>query len=155
MNTRSAPGAKSLDERLSAAFAGIDASPDFDVRLMARIATESQTDAILQASRARRLEQERYSVARRELLSWGHKLRSLLRLATLDVLGTAALVVIAALAAWSELAPLLGREIGPQLMGELRQNAMIMLPSVLGILIGLIPLAGIMVKQHRARLQYP
>ena len=143
MNMQSPRDASKLDERLSAAFAGLDTGPDFDARLLARIATESQMDTAPQALRALRLEQARYCAARRDLLSWKHELRAILRLMTLDTLGAGVLAVVAAFAIWSQIGPLVGRQLGPELVEELRQNAQIVLPSMLGLIIGLVPLIAV------------
>jgi hypothetical protein len=128
-----------LEERLKAAFAGLDTRPDFDTRFKARLASVSQLDAAALAGRARRSEQERYRAAL-ERASWRREVRSLTRHLTLDTLGAAALIAVAILAVWTELGPLIGQQLGPQFTDGLRQNAAIVWPSVVGMMLGLSPL---------------
>ena len=99
-----------LDERLKVLFGGLDAGPDFEARLMARLQAESQTDGKERAMRARRQENERHARALSDLMSWRH---SMLRLLTLDTLGIGLLLVVAVVMAWPYL--------NPQLMGGLSQ----------------------------------
>jgi hypothetical protein len=86
-----------LEGHLRALFGNLDTRPDFDARLTARLWAESQTDATERAVRARQLERARYRRAVLELQSWR---RSMLRRLTLDTLGVALMVVVAAFTAW-------------------------------------------------------
>jgi len=112
-----------LDERLLALFRGLDAGPDFDARLMARLRTESQTDGIARATRARQQESVRHARALSDLQSWR---RSMLRLLTLDTLGIGLLLVVAVVTAWPHL--------DPQVMDGLRQYGLPIVAS-LGVLL--------------------
>jgi hypothetical protein len=117
-----------LDERLQALFRGLDAGPDFDARLMARLRAEAQTDEIERAMRARQQESERHAKALSDLQSWR---RSMLRLLTLDTLGVGLLLVGAAVTAWPHL--------DPQVMDGLRQYGLLIATS-LGVLLAVLPL---------------
>lgn len=86
-----------LDRHLQGLFGGLDTGADFDARLMARLRAESQTEATRRAVRARQQELARYRKAVLELQSWR---RSMLRPLTLDTLGIAFTIVVAAVAAW-------------------------------------------------------
>jgi len=112
-----------LDERLLALFRGLDVGPDFDARLIARLRTESQTDGIERATRARRQESVRHARALSDLQSWR---RSMLRLLTLDTLGIGLLLVVAVVTAWPHL--------DPQVMDGLRQYGLPIVAS-LGVLL--------------------
>jgi hypothetical protein len=94
--------ANTLDTRLSAAFRGLDADPDFDARLVARLHAESQIDTAERARRARRLEQERYGDAKLELLSWRNRIRSISTFVTLESVGVAAITLGALAFAWQQ-----------------------------------------------------
>ena len=86
-----------LDGHLRALFGGLDTPPDFEARLTARLWAESRTDATERAVRARQQEHARYRRAVLELQSWR---RSMLRRLTLDTLGVAFMVLVAAFTAW-------------------------------------------------------
>lgn len=122
----STPDSK-LDERLLALFRGLDAGPDFDARLMARLQAESQTDEIDRAMRARQQERERYARALSDLQSWR---RSTLRLLTLDTLAIGLLLVVAVVTALSHL--------NPQVMEGLRQYGL-QVATTLGVLLAAVP----------------
>jgi hypothetical protein len=124
MNTRDSK----LDGRLLALFHGLDAGPDFDVRLMARLQAESQTDAIERAMHARQQERERHARALSDLQSWR---RSMLRLWTLDTLGIGLLLVLGVVTAWPHL--------NPQVMDGLRQYGLTV-ATTLGVLLAAVPL---------------
>lgn len=140
------PESRSLEERLARVFAGLEVSPDFDARLAARIARESERDFAERVSQARRLEQERYRAARLHR-GWRLEARALLQLITLETVGAAALVALAAMAlvapfsAWADLQM-------PELAEMLRQNATIIWPSMVGIALGLSP---VLAQRLRAR----
>ena len=90
-----------LDQRLMAAFRGLDVSPGFDARLLERLRAESVNDAARAGLLARQQEQLRYGAARRELMSWQWLLQSITRVVTLDRIGIAALAVGAIATTWS------------------------------------------------------
>jgi hypothetical protein len=121
-----------LNQRLSAAFGGLDTRADFNARLQARLHAESQKDATDLANRARRTEQERYVAARRELLSLRYWKKSFSRLVTrerfglgpLELAGAAALII-------GVLTSVISRD-------ELRQYAPTAI-TILGILLALSP----------------
>src|SRR5256885_1588842 len=117
-----------LDERLQALFNGLDAGPDFDVRLMARLQAESQTDGIERAMRARQQESERHARALSDLQSWR---RSMLRVLTLDTVGIGLLLVVAVITAWPHL--------NAQVMDGLRQYGL-QIATSLGVLLAGLPL---------------
>jgi len=75
-----------LDARLRSLYQGLDTSPDFDARVMARVSAELDANAAVNAARARAEEQRRYELAR-HTQSWGARLR---RAVTLETLGAAA-----------------------------------------------------------------
>ena len=127
-----------LDQRLQVLFRGLDAGPDFDARLMARLRAESQTDGVERVRRARQQEQERHGRALSELRSWR---RSMLRLLTLDTLGIGLLLVVAAVAAWPHL--------NPQILDGLRQFGPHIATS-LGVLLAAVPLAGMWAERYRS-----
>jgi len=126
-----------LDQHLQALFAGLDTAADFDARLMARLRAEPQTDATERAMRARQQERARYRRAVSELQSWR---RSMLSLLTLDTLGLALLLIVAAITTW----PRLGRDA----MDISHQYGPYILIS-LGILIAAVPLLGMWAEQTR------
>ena len=117
-----------LDERLRALFRGLDAGPDFDARLMARLQAESQTDAIERAVRARRVESERYA---RALSGLRRRRRSMLRLLTLDTFGIGLLLAVGVITAWPHL--------DSQALDGLRQYGLCIATS-LGVLLAAVPL---------------
>jgi hypothetical protein len=117
-----------LDERLKILFGGLDAGPDFDARLMARLQAESRTDRKERAMRARQQENERHARALSELVSWRH---SMLRLLTLDTLGIGLLLVAAVVTAWPHL--------NSQVMGGLSQYGLGIV-AMLGVLLAAAPL---------------
>lgn len=118
-----------LDKNLRALFGALDTRADFDVRLMARLQAESQTDALARARRARQQERARYRSA-----------RSMLRQVTLDTVGIAFLLVVAVVAIWPRVRPGaldLVREHGPYLA------------ILLSLLIAAVPLLGMWADQTR------
>jgi hypothetical protein len=131
----SGPDSK-LDEHLKALFARLDTRSDFDTRLMARLRAEAQTDASERAMRARQQEQARYRRAVGEVQSWS---RWMLRLLTLDSLGIALLLVVAAVTA--------GPHISPDVLSVLRQDAPYIV-MLLGVLIAAVPVMGMWVERH-------
>ena len=86
-----------LDRHLQGLFGSLDTGADFDARLMARLRAESQAEAAERAVRARQQERARYRRAVLELQSWR---RSMLRRLTLDTLGVAFMIVVAAVTVW-------------------------------------------------------
>ena len=132
----SAPDSE-LEKHLRALFGGLDAGPDFDARLMARLRTESQADAIERAARTRQQEQVRY---RRAVADLQNRRRSTLRLLTFDTLGIAFLLTVALVTAWPHLGPYVmdvSRQYGPHLV------------MLLGVLIAAVPLLGMWAEQTR------
>jgi hypothetical protein len=127
-----------LDQRLRALFRGLDAGPDFDVRLMARLRAESQTDGVERVMRARQQEQQRHGRALSDLRSWR---RSMLRLLTLDTLGVGLLLVVAVVAAWPH--------VNPQVLDGLRQFGPHLATS-LAVLLAAVPLAGMWAERNRS-----
>lgn len=127
-----------LDEHLGALFGGLDTAADFEARLMARLRAESQTDTAARAVRAREQERARYRRALLELHSWR---RSMLRLLTLDTLGIACLLVVAAVTAW----PYVNRD-GMEIW---RQYGPYIATS-LGVLIAALPVAGMWAERSRS-----
>lgn len=125
------------DQQLRALFGGLDTKADFDLRLMARLQAERQAEAIGRAALAREQERARY---RREVLGLQSWRRSMLRLLTLDILGIAALLVVAIGAAWQLL--------GGDVMGISRQYGPYIL-MVLSILIVGVPLSVMWAEQSR------
>jgi hypothetical protein len=117
-----------LDERLKVLFGGLDAGPDFDARLMARLQAESRTDRKERAMRARQQENERHARALSQLTSWRH---SMLRLLTLDTLGIGLLLIVAAVTVWPHL--------DPEVMDGLRQYG-VDIVAMLGVLLAAVPL---------------
>jgi hypothetical protein len=86
-----------LDRHLRALFGGLDTGAGFDARLMARLRAESQADPTERAARTRQQERARHRRAVLEVQSWR---RSMLRLLTLDSLGIAFMLMVAAVTAW-------------------------------------------------------
>jgi hypothetical protein len=127
-----------LDQRLQALFRGLDAGPDFDARLMARLRAESQTDVVERVTRARQQEQARHGKALSDLQSWR---RSMLRLLTLDTLGIGFLLVAAVVTAWPHL--------NPQVLDGLRQYGLHIATS-LGVLLATVPLVGMWAERYRS-----
>ena len=86
----------SLDARLRDICAGLDASPGFEARVMARVRAEGDAQDAARAARARAEESRRYELTKRRQSwrGWGR------RLATLDGVGAAALAGFIAQAAW-------------------------------------------------------
>jgi hypothetical protein len=126
-----------LDRHLQGLFGGLDTGADFDARLMARLRAESQAEAVERAVRARQQERARYRRAVLELQSWR---RSMLRRLTLDTLGIALMVVVAAVTAW----PHVNRNV----MDILRQYPYI--GTMLGILVPGVTLLAMWAQQsHR------
>ena len=125
-----------LDRHLQALFRGLDTGSDFDARLMARLRTESQTDATERAARTRQ-ERARH---RRAVVELQSSRRSMLRLLTLDTLGVALLLVAAVVTA------------GPRLSRDVMDISSQYAPYIamlLGILIASVPLAGMWAEQTR------
>lgn len=91
------PPHRDLDQRLTALFGGLDASPGFDARVMACLRTETQADAIERAARARQEEQHRYSKALAEALRGRRRSFGML---VLDTLGVAGLATAAGAMIW-------------------------------------------------------
>src|SRR5438477_10473978 len=83
-----------LDAQLEALFAGLDASADFDVRVMLRLQADTHSEAMDRILLLRRREQQRHvgelRIAR----------RSTLRAMTLGVLGSSFLAVALFVVAW-------------------------------------------------------
>jgi hypothetical protein len=131
-----------LDESLQRLFRDLDAAPDFDARLMARLRTESQTDAAERMTRARKQERERHENALLELQS---QRRSMLRLLTFDTLGIACLLIVAVAAVWPH--------VGPQLRDSMRQYGP-QIATLLGVLVAAVPLVGMWAEQHRSPTHY-
>src|SRR6266853_996695 len=132
MNTRDSQ----LDKHLEALFGGLDTAAEFATRLMARLQTESQTDAAERAIRAQQ-ERLRYRKARLELKSWR---RSMLRLLTLDALGIAVLLVVAVVMAWPRLngdVLDISRQYGPYIA------------TLFGVLVAAVPLVATWVERTR------
>lgn len=77
----------SLDARLSGLYRGLDASPDFDAGVMARVHAEAAALEAGNRARARAEEARRYELARRKQ-GWGAWFR---RIVTPHTLGAAAL----------------------------------------------------------------
>ena len=125
-----------LDKHLTALFAGLDTRSDFDARLMARLRAEAQTSASERAMRARQQEQARYRRAVVEVQSWR---RWMLRLLTLDTLGIALLLVVAAVAAWPH--------ISLDVLNVVRQYGPYMV-MLLGVLIAAVPVVGMWAEQN-------
>lgn len=138
MNTRDTQ----LDERLQRLFRDLDAAPDFDARLMARLRTESQTDTAERMMRAREQERERHEKA---LLQLRSQRRSTLRLMTFDTVGIACLLMVAVAAVWPQ--------VGPQIMDGLRQYGP-QITTLLGVLAAAVPLVGMWVEQHRRPIHF-
>jgi len=130
-----------LDEHLHALFGGLDTGADFDARLMARLLTESQTDATERRRALLQQERARYQQAVSELRSgrW-----SMLRLLTLDTLGIALLLVVALVAAW----PHFGRDIV-----EISRHYGPYIVTSLGILIAAVPLLGVWAERSHRSIQ--
>jgi hypothetical protein len=126
-----------LDERLQVLFRGLDVAPEFDARLIARLQAESQTDAVERAMRARQQERERYGRVLSDVQIWR---RSMLRLLTLDTLGVGLLLVVAVASVWPHL--------NPQVVEGLRQYAPYIAAWV-GVVLAVVPLAGIWGERHR------
>jgi len=126
-----------LDRRLQALFGGLDTGTDFDVRLMARLRVESQTDPAERAIRVRQEERERYRKALLGLQSWR---RSMLRLLTLDTLGITLLMVVAVVTAW----PDLNRDV---LNISLQYGPYI--ATLLGVLLAAVPVVAMWAEQTR------
>jgi hypothetical protein len=127
-----------LDQRLQVLFRGLDAGPDFDARLLARLRAESQTDAVERVMHARQQEQARHGRALSDLQSWR---RSMLRLLTLDTLGIGFLLAVAVITAWPHL--------NPQVLDGLRQYGLHIATS-LGVLLAAVPLVGMWAERHRS-----
>jgi hypothetical protein len=114
----------------------VDTSPDFDVRVMARVRAESDAVTERRAAQARAQEIERYERARRRQ-SWGAWGR---RLLTLDVLGVAVLAAIVAHALWTYLA-------GDGVAGFLSMYPFQILMGI-GALLGLAPLPALLLQRR-------
>jgi len=125
-----------LDTHLKALFGGLDTRSDFDARLMARLRAEAQTSATERAMRARQQERARYRRAVVEVQSWR---RWMLRLLTLDTLGIALLLVVAAVTAWPHISSdvlSIFRQYGPYIV------------MLLGALIAAVPVVGMWAEQN-------
>jgi hypothetical protein len=127
-----------LDQRLQVLFRGLDAAPDFDARLMARLRAESRTDTVERVMRARQQEQARHGRALSDLQSWR---RSMLRLLTLDTLGIGLLLAVAVITARPHL--------NPQVLDGLRQYGLHIATS-LGVLLAAVPLVGMWAERYRS-----
>jgi hypothetical protein len=125
-----------LDRHLKALFGRLDTRSDFDARLMARLRAEAPTAATERTVRARQQERARYRKAVVELQSWR---RWMLRLLTLDTLGIAFLLVVAAVTAWPH--------ISPDVLSILRQYGPYIVMS-LGALIAVVPVMGMWAEQN-------
>ncbi|HXR93268.1 MAG TPA: hypothetical protein VN750_23615 [Steroidobacteraceae bacterium] len=90
-----------LDARLRGLYQGLDTSPGFDARLMARVSAELDASAAEKAARARAQEQRRYVLAKRGQ-SWSAWLR---RAATLERLGAAAFAACVVHNVWVGIQP--------------------------------------------------
>ena len=129
-----------LDKHLKALYAGLDTRPDFDVRLMARLRVESQSEATQRAMRVQQ-ERARYRRAVLELQSWRQRT---LRLLTLDTVGVPLLLLVALITAWSHLSPAV-------LDTARLYGAYVAL--LLAILIAAVPLWGMWAEQNRRALR--
>lgn len=131
-----------LDKHLEALFGGLDTAADFEARLMARLRAESQTDTAARAVRAREQERARYRRALLELHNWR---RSMLRLLTLDTLGIACLLVVAAVTAWPYInrgdVMSIWRHYGPYI------------GTLLAVLIAAVPVAGMWAERTRSAIR--
>ena len=93
----------SLDARLQAALRGLDTSPAFEERLMARVRTESEAIAVERLERLQRLErarlteQRRYGMARRQL-----RLVAFVQFVTLESVGITLLAGFGIRVAWAQ-----------------------------------------------------
>jgi len=94
------PSGESLGARLRSIYAGLDTSPGFDERVLARVRAERDDQAVARAARARAEESRRYEVTKRRQ-GWRGRIR---RLATLDVAGATAFAGFLARAAWTGIA---------------------------------------------------
>jgi len=126
-----------LDKHLAALFGGLDTRADFDVRLMARLRAESQTDATERGKRARQQELTRH---RRAVLELQSRRRLTLRMLALDALGMSLPLMVAVIAAWSRF--------GGDVMDISRQYGPY-IAMLLGILIAAVPLLGMWAEQTR------
>jgi hypothetical protein len=88
---------RSLEARLRGIYAGLDAAPGFDERLMARLRVEGDDEAAARTARARAEESRRYALTKHSE-SWAGWFR---RVATLDGMGVAALAVFLVRALWT------------------------------------------------------
>jgi hypothetical protein len=126
-----------LDKHLRALFGGLDTAPDFDARLMARLRAGSQTEVALRTMQVLQQERARCRTALLELHSWR---RSMLRVLTLDTLGIALLLLVAAIAAWPRFSP--------GVIDFLRQYGLYVF-MLLSILIAAVPLVGTWAEETR------
>lgn len=138
----STPGPE-LDRHLQALFGGLDTGADFDARLMARLRSESHTDATERAIRARQQERARYQRAVLQLQGWR---RTMLRLLTIDTLAIGLLLVVAVVTAW----PRLGQDV----MDISRQYGLYG-ATLLSILIAAVPLLGMWAEQSGGDVSRP
>jgi len=129
------PAGNSLDARLRALYAGLDTSPGFDDRVMARVAAEFDAVAAARVNRALAEETKRYELARGRQ-SWGAWIR---RVMTLDILGAAVLGGFALHFIWTPLSA----QAGPLIAAHAAQVA-----TVLGLLLALAPLPVLLLRQR-------
>jgi len=129
------PAGNSLDARLRALYEGLDTSPGFDERVIARVAAEFDAAAAARVERALAEETKRYELAR-DRQSWSARIR---RVMTLDVLGAAVLGGFAVHAIWTPLAA----QAAPLIAAHATQAA-----TALGLLLMLAPLPVLLLRQR-------
>jgi hypothetical protein len=130
---------ESLDARLQRIYAGLDTSPGFDARVMARVRGEEQAAASKAAARAE--ESMRYELTKRRQ-SWRGRVR---RWVTLDAVGAAAL------------AGFLGRVVWTAAADRAEWISMYASQSVtaLGVLLALATLPALLLQQKRRTASRP
>ncbi len=127
-----------LDARLRSLFEGLDTPSGFDAAVLARVEVESSAIAAEAARRAQLAEDRRYRSARRAL-SWTSRIR---RIVTLDAVGVAVLAAFAL--------RLLLTRLPPEAFNLLSQYAPEILTGV-GVLLGLVPVAVMLLRPSRRR----
>ncbi len=127
-----------LDARLRSLFGGLDTPSGFDAAVLARVEVESSAIAAEAARRAQLAEDRRYRSARRAL-SWTSRIR---RIVTLDAVGVAVLAAFAL--------RLLLTRLPPEAFSLLSQYAPEILTGV-GVLLGLVPVAVMLLRPSRRR----
>ncbi len=126
---------ESLDGRLRSLYAGLDTSPGFDARVLARVRLEEDGQTAARAARARAEESRRYELTKRRQ-SWPGWIS---RLVTLDGVGAAAL------------AGFLGHAVWPAVADRAELISMHASQSVtaLGVLLALATLPALLLQQKR------